>query len=344
MQAIVLESKGQLRVREHAMPTPQAGEYRLKIRSTGICHSDCFRAYGGEAYQYPLIMGHETCGTVDACGPGVSRFRTGDRVVVFPLVPCGACEPCQEQKWVLCRDYDYYGSRRDGGYQEYLCVREWNLLRVPDDQDLFYAALAEPLSVCYRATSHLNHLPRKAEILVLGGGLLGLVSAVILQQTMGFGAVFVADRNPFKRAFAQHLGLAPLRMEECAHGHERFGGVLEACGAPSTYQLSLDCARREATVVWMGNITGDLELSQQQVSRVLRKELTLKGTWNSDYQGGVHDDWQAALALLARADWLADLVTHRLSPAQVGAHLREMYEIKRQHRPHHIFKAMIDFG
>ena len=96
-------------------------KYRLKIIKTGICASDIPRAFNSMAYQYPLIMGHEFVGIVIKSGRRTNQFEKGDTVSAFPLVPCfneisskKTCNYCIEQKFNLCEDYNYYGSRTNG--------------------------------------------------------------------------------------------------------------------------------------------------------------------------------------------------------------------------------------
>ena len=87
----------------------------VQVAYAGICNSDIQRSFGGGAYHYPLIMGHEFSGAVKESFAG-SRFSAGDRVVVYPLLPCHTCEACQTGDYAQCLDYDYFGSRRPGGF------------------------------------------------------------------------------------------------------------------------------------------------------------------------------------------------------------------------------------
>ena len=344
MRALVLEADKILTLNEREIPNPGKGEYLVRIANTGICNSDIFRGFDGGAYHYPLVMGHEISGTIEASGFEAQKFQLGDRVAVFPLLPCYRCEACSERKWVLCESYDYYGSRRDGGYQDYLNVKEWNLIAVPQETPLYRASLCEPVSVCFRATNMLTDVPKAAPILILGGGLLGMISALILKNKLGFTEVTITDRNQFKLDFAAQMGINGLSYESLKTSKKLFAGGLEACGATTTFIDSIRHAQRGATVVWMGNIMADIQLSKQIVSSILRKELKIKGTWNSNYQQGENDDWSEALNLLGQADWIESLLTHRVAPAEVPGLMAEMIAIKKDHRPHNIFKAIIDFS
>ena len=107
MKSIVLTGNQKLIKQDIQTPAPKEGEYLIKVHSVGVCNSDIFRGFAGGAYHYPLVMGHEISGEVIALGVNVNKYGIGQKVVVFPLIPCGECEPCSDKQWVHCYDYDY---------------------------------------------------------------------------------------------------------------------------------------------------------------------------------------------------------------------------------------------
>ena len=154
MNSLILEKNGCLNYRQTSDPRVKEDECLIHVRSAGICHSDLFRAFESGAYHYPLIMGHEFCGTIEQKGGDAGNFEIGQHVTVFPLIPCFQCEACKQKKWVLCQDYDYYGSGRDGAFAGKLAVKAWCLLPVTSDSDLF--ALTEPIAVAFHTAKRIK--------------------------------------------------------------------------------------------------------------------------------------------------------------------------------------------
>ena len=124
MQALVLHGVGDLRLEDVPRPAPGAGVddrgVLVRIGFCGVCGSDIPRIFSKGTYSFPTVCGHEFAGTVEAVADGVEGFVPGDRVAVFPLLWCGDCGPCREEKYAQCIDYDYLGSRCDGAFAEYV--------------------------------------------------------------------------------------------------------------------------------------------------------------------------------------------------------------------------------
>ena len=80
-------------------------------------------------------------GIIEDLGQDCNDFNIGDKVSVFPLLPCFRCDQCQQNNYALCIDYSYYGSRCDGGYAEYLLVDLWNLMKISKNIELKDAVL-----------------------------------------------------------------------------------------------------------------------------------------------------------------------------------------------------------
>ena len=76
------------------LATPRVGEVLVQVMATGLCHSDFHAVTGDSPTKFPIIGGHEGAGIVTAVGPGVTRVRSGDHVVLAFNPPCGACAYC----------------------------------------------------------------------------------------------------------------------------------------------------------------------------------------------------------------------------------------------------------
>lgn len=316
MKALVLKRDKLIEFADIPMPEKPAADWLLvRVAYAGICSSDIRRGFGGGAYHYPLIMGHEFSGSVEESSPG-SRFCTGDRVVVYPLLPCRRCRPCQNGDYAQCQDYDYFGSRRNGGFAEYVYVPEYNIVPVPAHVDLLHAALTEPCAVALHGVNRLNVHPGDSAA-VIGFGPIGNMVAQWL-RIRGCTRIFAVDIDEHKLELARKMGFIPVDSREqdpVVVLQEHTGGqgvdrVVEACGFPRTFLQAVQSAARFADVLFLGNIHGQFVIGEKDFSSILRKELTILGTWNSRIVPSGHNDWTAALDHMDRKLEVAPLISH----------------------------------
>jgi L-iditol 2-dehydrogenase len=316
MKALVLVRDKVVELQDVPRPEPLGEDSVLvRISYSGICNSDLHRGFGGGAYRYPLIMGHELSGVVEESFPG-SRYRAGDRVVVYPLLPCRRCTPCQTGDYAQCVSYDYFGSRRHGGFAEHLYVPEFNLLPIPEHVDPAHAALTEPCAVALHGVSRMSIRPGDSGC-VFGGGPIGNMVAQWL-ALRGCRPVFVVDIDPEKLTLASDMGLEPI---DAAAGdpvaeilsHTRGNGadrVVEAVGLPRTFLQATQAAARGGQVVFLGNIRGEFVVGEEDFSSILRRELTILGTWNSKVVPEGHNEWTTVLEFMDRGLRIAELISH----------------------------------
>jgi len=174
MKALVLHGVGDARFEEVPKPAAMPGEALVRVGFCGVCGSDIPRTFVKGTYRFPTICGHEFAGTVEAVGLGVDGYKPGDRVVVFPLLWCGKCAACELGNYVMCEDYDYYGSRRDGGFAEYVSVPPANLVPVPDGVSMEAASMTEPAAVAMHALKRAGGGFVGETVVVFGAGPIGL--------------------------------------------------------------------------------------------------------------------------------------------------------------------------
>lgn len=324
MKALVLEADKKLVYRED-FPVPAEREVGgrpaalVRVAAAGVCGSDIPRGFGGKAYHYPLVMGHEFCGVVEEPVAG-GRFKAGDKVAVYPLIPKNAeSDPaCQTGDYAQAREYDYYGSRRDGAFAEYLRVPEWNLLPVPPHVKLLHAAMTEPAAVALHGVRRLRITPGD-DAIVFGAGPIGNMTAQWLRIN-GCDRVFVVDVDAAKLALAAEMGFATIdgaKDDAVERVMSESGGAgvaksVEAVGLPRTFLQATQCAGRFGEVLFMGNIAGEFRIGEKDFSNILRKELTIHGTWNSKVTPVGSDDWTTVLRAMDRQLEVGKLVTDRL--------------------------------
>ena len=146
MKAIRMYAPRDLRLEEVPVPKIKENEALVKVMAVGICGSDIPRINEFGAYISPITPGHEFAGQIVETGAKVNDFKAGDRVTVPPLMPCFKCEYCQQGHFSLCQDYNYFGSRCDGAFAQYVAVPEINLLKIADHVSYEAAATADPLA------------------------------------------------------------------------------------------------------------------------------------------------------------------------------------------------------
>ncbi|MDR1797535.1 MAG: galactitol-1-phosphate 5-dehydrogenase [Clostridiales Family XIII bacterium] len=309
MKACNLHGIGDLRYEDVPDPVPGEGEVLLKVKAAGICGSDVPRVFTKGTYHFPTIPGHEFAGEIVGAGSPEDAGLVGRRAAVFPLLPCFSCGPCKDEHYASCTDYDYYGSRRDGAFAEYIAVKKWNLVFVPDGVPYEWAAMCEPCAVGIHALGRAA-LREGATVCIFGAGPIGLIIAQVA-RAQGAADVVLFDVDPKKLEFARARGFEHgFSTVEDWGGGAAAGVCVDAAGVPQTLAGCLRAAGAFGTVVLMGNPSGDMPLSQHDYWEILRKQLTLVGTWNSDYAAR-KNDWKQALSYMeSGALDLTGFVTH----------------------------------
>ena len=163
MKAWVLHGINEIRLETVELPALESGQALVAVKAAGICGSDIPRIYRTGAHRHPLIPGHEFSGVVESVGKETDSAWLGKRVGVFPLIPCGACGPCIKGQYEMCRNYGYLGSRRDGGFAEYVAVPAENLIELPDCVSFEEAAMLEPMAVAVHAVRRVLPEESRAE-------------------------------------------------------------------------------------------------------------------------------------------------------------------------------------
>lgn len=320
MRALVLEANGQL-VYHADRPVPPAPTVGLGVENTvlvrvaacGVCGSDIPRAFEGGAYHYPLVLGHEFSGVVET--DGVTR-KKGDRVAVFPLIAKPGEKAFDTGDYAQTKHYDYFGSRRDGGMGEFVIVPERNLLPVPAHVPLLHAACTEPAAVALHGVRKMR-VQAGDDAAVFGAGPIGNLVAQWL-KIAGCARVFVVDIDERKLALVGELGCIPINPNTGgdavkqildATGGEGVQRVVEAVGHPTTFLQATQVAAAFGEVVFMGNIHGEFKIGEKDFSSILRRELTIYGTWNSKVVPFGTDDWSTVLKFMDRQLQIAPMIS-----------------------------------
>jgi propanol-preferring alcohol dehydrogenase len=256
-----------LRVEEVAIPSIGANEVLVKVRATGICHTDLHFLDGVIAPwkgTLPLTLGHEIAGEVYEMGKRVRGFRKGDRVVVCNGVPCGKCRFCKDGRENLCMDLDQIGFTLDGGYAEFVKTRADTLVRLPKNVPFDSGAvLTCGAGATYHALMDLAGLKRGEYVMIDGFGGLGAIALQIAKSTGG--KVIAVDVADDKLEEAKRLGaIATINAftsnvsEKVKQATNGFGAdvVIELVGREKSMQGALGSLGKTGRMIIVG-YTGD---------------------------------------------------------------------------------------
>jgi len=322
MKALVLEEKGILSLREIQTPAPREGEALIRVQAAGICGSDLPRVFGGQAYFYPLIPGHEFSGEVVEVGEKEDEEWIGKRVTVYPLIPCRNCRYCEAGQYELCDNYGYLGSRQNGGFAEFVVAPVENLVLLPSCVSWEEGALSEPGAVTLHALRRV-HPEMGDRVAVFGLGPIGLLCGIWAKlggARMLTGYDVDEQKFPLARASGFDLTLSP------AGEKEEVDLAIEASGSRRALLDALGIVRKKGKVLLVGNQEGEVVLKPQEISIVLRHELTILGTWNSDFSS-LDSDWERLLELEERGKVsLSPLISHRISLEEAPSFMLEMHQ------------------
>ncbi len=314
MRAAVLYTPGDIRLEQVEKPQPGKGEVLLRVASVGVCGSDLPRMLIKGAHKMPIICGHEFSGVIEEAGPGVTGFALGDLVTVPPMLPCNACDQCATGNFSRCRDYDYFGSRRDGAYAEYICAPASNLLKVPEGCDPRAAAMVDPASIALHAIWKAGGVKMGNRGAVIGCGPIGLF-AIQWMLLMGATEVVAIDVSEEKLKLARQAGATHTLLSTEEVPKDLLSDIIvEAAGHPSSINTAVKLAAPGGHVVFIGIPVSEVPLPNAAFQHFLRQEVSLHGSWNSFGAPYPGPQWTVTLDKLASGALKWEfMITHDLA-------------------------------
>lgn len=311
MKALVYTGTQSMDYRDEPAPEAGTGESLVTIEASGICGSDMHAWHGHDARRVPpMILGHELAGVVQG------GAHAGKRVAVNPLVTCGQCRECRAGLPNLCASRDLLGLGRAGGYAQTISVPDGNLFDIPDSLTAVHASLMEPTAV----SLHAIHLAEKilsrpiseCRTLVIGGGAIGALAALLLEQK-GARHLSIAETSPLRRESLKRL---------CdAHVYDPTGK--KGTPEPDSFELVVDAVGSGATrkaasaLVHTGGVISHIGLQDNEpgldTRRLTLQEVSFVGNYTYNLT-----DLQAALDILAEGA-IGDLAWVEMRPLSEGA-------------------------
>ena len=235
---------------------PVAAEVQIEVAYCGICGTD-LHVYLGHMDQrigHHRVIGHEMSGIVREVGPEVASHKVGDRVVVRPLDACGQCPACTHGNSHICQKLKFLGLDTDGAFQQRWNVPAHTLHVLPDSLSLEHAALIEPVAVACHDV-RLGRVAPGDDVLVIGGGPIGMLIAMVAQQAGAL--VTVSEVNEHRLMMANALGfkaINPAKQDVASTLNEATAGkgvevVFEVSGTQSGVALMTQIASVRGRIV-----------------------------------------------------------------------------------------------
>jgi S-(hydroxymethyl)glutathione dehydrogenase / alcohol dehydrogenase len=345
MLAVVLREPGRpVAVEPVTLDPPRAGEVLVRVAAAGVCHSDVRLADGqlGDG-RWPMVLGHEGAGVVEAVGADVHDLRPGQRVGFCFVPSCGECSPCREGRRTLCRvaaRNGLAGTLMDGTsrlrdatgavlqhglmvacFAERVVVPAAGAVPLPDAIPLWEAALVGCSVVTGIGAVNRAGVRVGSSVCVIGCGGVGM-HVVAGARLAGARTIVAVDRGPEKLAHALRRGATDTVDASCEDVVRRVrelagGGVehaFDVVGRPDTIRQAWDCLRAGGGAVVVGLAPVGVEVSLPAIEFL--SEKSIKGS----YYGS--RDVRTAIGEVAPmiADGrlvVADVVTDLISLTQV---------------------------
>lgn len=279
MKSVQIKGKRKFDIKEIEEPSNKEGYVSLAILKSGICGSDIHYWEAGEPKG--LIMGHEFCGIVlDPADR--SDLKEGDRVTALPISPCGNCDACLSGNHQYCLETWNHavGLSLDnpGGLTSKINVRSDMVMKIPYEVSDEEAAMVEPTAVALHAI-HLANIKVGDKVLVIGGGVIGLESAMFAKKE-GASLVIVSETNEARGKKSVELGVADSWVDAkdentipnlITSTNGGFDVVIECCGNAPAVTTSLTTVKPGGVVVLVGVSMGPITIpTVLQVMRELK--------------------------------------------------------------------------
>ncbi|MDP6857841.1 MAG: alcohol dehydrogenase [Candidatus Nitrosopelagicus sp.] len=298
--AQIIEPDKPLQINETELLKPNDNQVLVKVKSTGVCHSDLHLWEGGydtgdgfmkvtdRGVKFPVTPGHEIVGNVEEIGDSVQGVNIGDLVLVYPWIGCGECATCESGDTNLCESPKSLGVFQDGGYAEYVLIPDSKFLAKIDnlDPDAAASLACSGLTAFTAVKKALINNPEN--ILIVGAGGLGLMG-VQIASALTKSNIICADLDDQKLNSAKELGAthiintkepdaAKKIMSIC--DEKGVDSIIDFVNAPPTVKMDLSLIRKRGNIILVGLFGGSVELSLVSVPL---KAITIQGAYTGNY-------------------------------------------------------------
>lgn len=296
MKTIQIPEPGEMIVAQMEAPeVPKADEVQVRMRYVGFCGSDLSTYLGkNPMVKMPALPGHEIGATIEAVGANVpDTLKPGMVVTLNPYTACGHCASCRRGRPNACEHNETLGVQRWGAMRELINI-PWQKVIPATGISPRDCALIEPMSVGFHAVDR-GQVTDIDVVMVLGCGMIGI--GAIVRASLRGATVIAVDLDDEKLALAREMGAkytinstaddVHTRLQELTDG---LGPdvVIEAVGAPPTYQMAINEVAFTGRVVCIGYAKVDISFATKLF---VQKELDIRGSRNampSDFRAVIH--------------------------------------------------------
>jgi S-(hydroxymethyl)glutathione dehydrogenase/alcohol dehydrogenase len=337
MKAAVLHNVGddKLDVRDDVTTTPVgAGKVRIRIKATGVCHSDLSAMNGTIPVAVPAVLGHEGAGEIVEVGAGVTSLSEGDHVVICWSPQCGACKDCVNGQPQLCMAYminafsdahfmfdgatPTFGMAGAGTFAEEVILLEQGAVKIDNDIPYDVASLLGcGVMTGVGAAINAGKIEPGSSVVVFGCGGVG-ISVIQGARIAGAATILAVDMVEAKLGWAKQFGatdaVTPDQLPDALReltGGAGFDYAFEVVGRSQTIKAAYGATRRGGTtvVVGVGRAEDMVELSAFDL---FYDEKTLRGTYYGS--ANIRRDFPRLLALWRSGQLdLEGMITRRLT-------------------------------
>lgn len=304
MKAIKYTGLGDVTYGDIEEPTAGANEVVIRVRASGVCHTDIDVLYGRYGSStFPMVPGHEYAGEIVSVGKGVESAKTGDKVVVDPNFHCGECRACKKGLTNLCDELGAYGVSVFGGFAEYSVVSKDNIVPMPD-MSFEVAALAEPVGCVLNGLDAID-TGSVENALIFGAGPIGMLMALSL-RTRGVSDITMADIDDSRLELAASYGLSTVNAQDMASYKHSKDFTVDATGVPAVAERLIDYTANGGNVLFFG-VCPPGETISVSPHEVFRRQIRLAGTHSLN-----HNIPQALATINEIGPEIERLISHRV--------------------------------
>lgn len=341
--ARIIKPKESLQVQDLDIPKATGSQVVVKIRSSGVCHSDIHLWEGGyegiegqflkatdRGVTYPLTPGHEIAGMIESLGEEAEKeaIDKNDKVIVYPWIGEGVCPACRVGEENLCDKPRSLGVYTDGGYAEYVLVPSYKYLVKIGDLDTDVAAtLSCSALTAYGAVKNADLKPNDNVVIIGAGGGLGLMAVQLAKAVTG-ARIIALDLDQEKLKIAKENGADEIVSPKDGDPAKRVMDITDNLGADviidfvnasKTVETDMKMLRRRGRAVLVGLFGGELKLSL--VSMPTRAYRLI-----GSYTGSLSD--LIELVSLAKRGVIEPVVSHRFKLSQATQALQMLKDGK----------------
>ncbi|NIS83570.1 MAG: alcohol dehydrogenase catalytic domain-containing protein [Anaerolineales bacterium] len=329
MQVAMYYANDDIRIEDHPIPTIGPGDLLVKTEVCGLCGGETMEWY--LASRAPKVLGHEPTGVVVDVGPGVTKFKPGDRVFVHHHVPCMSCHFCHRGRYTLCEHFSKT-KIEPGGFAEFFRVPaeivQFDTLPLPESVSFAAGTVIEPMACTLKGVKQTPLHPGDS-VAIVGLGFMGMCYLQLLSLTQA-GNIFGLDFSEWRLEKARSLGATYTINPQRENAVEKLRDLNAGFGADAVFVTAPNVAAWE-TGLALCEKGGQLHLGAPpppgtewsvDPNELYFSEIQINSTYSAN-----HVDTQSVLDLLTARRLDAEaLITHRFGLDGVEQAIRLLLE------------------